>query len=93
MDGVVIQSKLIQAWKKNKHIGYDATTPIDVKTEKQLVDMFEAGIIDPKKVTRSALENAASVAAMYLTTESAVTEIPKEEPAMPGGGMGMGGMM
>ena len=95
VDGVVIIDKLIVAWKKDKHIGYDATTPIDAKSEKQLVNMFEKGIIDPKKVTRSALENAASVAAMFLTTESAVTEIPKEEPAMPGGGMGGGmpGMM
>jgi len=95
VDGVVIIDKLIVAWKKDKHIGYDATTPIEAKPEKQLVNMFEKGIIDPKKVTRSALENAASVAAMFLTTESAVTEIPKEEPAMPGGGGGMGmpGMM
>ena len=95
VDGVVIQDKLIVSWKKDKNIGYDATTPIDAKTEKQLVDMFKAGIIDPKKVTRSALENAASAASMFLTTESAVTEIPKEEPPMPaGGGMpGMGGMM
>jgi chaperonin GroEL len=97
VDGVVIQSKLMEAWKKDKHSGYDATSPI----EKPLItDMFKAGIIDPKKVTRSALENAASVAAMFLITESAVTEIPKEEPPMPGGGMGggmgmggMGGMM
>jgi chaperonin GroEL len=97
VDGAVIQSKLTDAWKKDKHSGYDATSPI----EKPLItDMFKAGIIDPKKVTRSALENASSVAAMFLTTESAVTEIPKEEPPMPGGGMGggmgmggMGGMM
>jgi chaperonin GroEL len=71
--------------------GYDA--------EKDLfdVDMIQAGIIDPKKVTRSALENAASLAGIFLTTEAAITEIPKPEsaaPAMPGGGMGgMGGMM
>ena len=59
------------------------------------VDMFEAGIVDPAKVTRSALENAASVASMLLTTEAAVVEIPEEKaPEMPiGGGMpGMGGM-
>ena len=95
VDGVVIQDKLIVSWKKNKNIGYDATTPIDAKTEKQLVDMFKAGIIDPKKVTRSALENAASAASMFLTTETAVSEIPKEEPPMPAGGMGGGmpGMM
>jgi len=95
VDGAEIQKKLIEAWKKNKHIGYDATTPIKAPIDKQLVDMFKAGIIDPKKVTRSALENAASVAAMFLTTESAVIEIPKAEPEhMHGGGMGgMGGMM
>ncbi len=57
--------------------------------------MYEAGIIDPTKVTRVALENAASVAGMLLTTEATITEIPKEEPASPGApGMGgMGGMM
>ncbi len=54
--------------------------------------MFEKGIIDPTKVTRSALQNAASVAAMVLTTESLVTDIPKPEPAMPAGDPGMGGM-
>ncbi|MDP7247675.1 MAG: chaperonin GroEL [Candidatus Peribacteraceae bacterium] len=60
-------------------------------------DLVKAMVIDPKKVTRSALENAASVASMFLTLEVAITEIPKEEPAMPAmpdGGMGgMGGMM
>jgi chaperonin GroEL len=94
VDGNMIQGKLIEMWAKNKHLGYDATIDIKLKPEKQIVDMFKAGIIDPKKVTRSALENAASVAAMFLTTETAVTEIPKKEPEMPmGGGMGgMGGM-
>ena len=62
------------------------------------VDMFEAGIVDPAKVTRSALENAASVASMLLTTEAAVVDIPEEKPAMPdmssmAGMGGMGGMM
>lgn len=58
-------------------------------------NMLEAGIIDPTKVTRVALENAASVAGMLLTTDCVVTEIPKEEPpmAMPGAGGGMPGMM
>ena len=68
--------------------GYDAMN-------NKFVDMFEAGIVDPAKVTRSALENAASVASMLLTTEAAVVEIPEEKaPEMPmGGGMpGMGGM-
>ena len=45
--------------------------------------MFEAGIVEPTKVTRSALQNAVSVAGMILTTEAAVADIPKEEPAMP----------
>ena len=65
--------------------GFDALT-------NTYVDMFEAGIVDPAKVTRSVLENAVSVASMLLTTEAAVVEIPKQEaPAMPpmGGGMGM----
>jgi len=57
-------------------------------------NMYEAGIIDPTKVTRIALENAASVAGLLLTTEATITEIPKEEPAMPAmPGGGMGGMM
>jgi len=55
-------------------------------------DMLEQGILDPVKVTRSALQNAASVAAMILTTEALVTDIPKEEKADMGGGAGMGGM-
>ena len=54
--------------------------------------MFEKGIIDPTKVTRSALQNAASVSSMVLTTESLVTDIPKPEAPMPAGDPGMGGM-
>ena len=74
--------------KETGAFGYDAMN-------NKFVDMFEAGIVDPAKVTRSALENAASVASMLLTTEAAVVEIPEEKaPDMPmGGGMpGMGGM-
>lgn len=56
-------------------------------------DMIQAGIIDPLKVTRTALENAVSVSAMILTTEAAVTEKPEEKPAMPPMNPGMGGMM
>lgn len=61
----------------------------------EYVDMIKAGIVDPAKVTRSALENAASVASMLLTTEAAVVEIPEEKSAPMGmpGGMDMGGMM
>ena len=59
----------------------------------EYVDMIDAGIIDPAKVTRSAVENAASIAAMILTTEALITDIPEEKPAMPAGGHGgMGGM-
>ncbi|MFS0674423.1 chaperonin GroEL [Ornithinibacillus sp. 179-J 7C1 HS] len=69
-------------------IGYNAATG-------EWVNMFNAGIVDPTKVTRSALQNAASVAAMFLTTEAVVADIPEENPG--GGGMpdmgGMGGMM
>ena len=66
-------------------IGYDAL-------KGEYVDMVDRGIIDPTKVTRSALQNAASVAAMILTTESLVADIPEPEPAAPAGGAGMGGM-
>ncbi|MFM6978501.1 MAG: TCP-1/cpn60 chaperonin family protein, partial [Methylophilaceae bacterium] len=56
-------------------------------------DMVEMGVLDPTKVTRSALQNAASVAGLMLTTDCMVAELPKEDtPAMPGGDMGMGGM-
>ena len=56
------------------------------------MDMIDAGIIDPTKVTRSALQNAASVSAMLLTTESIVTDIPSKEPPMAPQGGGMPGM-
>ncbi len=59
----------------------------------EFVEMIKAGIVDPAKVTRSALQNAASVAAMLLTTESLVADIPAKEDAMPGGAPGMGGGM
>ena len=58
----------------------------------EYVNMFEAGIIDPTKVTRSALQNANSVASTILTTESVVADIKEPEPAMPAGGAGMGMM-
>jgi chaperonin GroEL len=54
--------------------------------------MFEAGIIDPTKVTRVALENAASVSALLLTTEATIVEIPKNDPPAPAMDPGMGGM-
>jgi chaperonin GroEL len=59
----------------------------------EYVDMVSAGIIDPAKVTRSALQNAASIAGLFLTTEAVVADKPeKAAPAMPGGDGGMGGM-
>ena len=69
-----------------KGTGFNALT-------EEYVNMIEGGIIDPTKVTRSALQNATSVASTFLTTECIVADIKSEEPAMPGGGMGgMGGM-
>ena len=68
-----------------------ANEGFDALNEKY-VDMIKAGIIDPTKVTRSALQNAASIAAILLTTEAAVVDVKKDEPAMPMGG-GMPGMM
>ncbi|HDN58457.1 MAG TPA: molecular chaperone GroEL, partial [Candidatus Marinimicrobia bacterium] len=59
-------------------------------------DLMQAGIIDPTKVSRIALQNAASVSGLLITTEAMVAEVPKDEPAMgmpPGGGMPTGGMM
>ncbi len=58
----------------------------------EYVDMVAAGIIDPAKVTRSALQNAASIAALFLTTEAVIADKPEKAPAMPGGGDEMGGM-
>ena len=85
-EGSVVINKVLEG---NKNFGYDA------KSE-SYVDMLEAGIIDPKKVTRVALENAASVAGMILTTECALIDIKEEAPAsagMPPMGGGMPGMM
>ena len=69
-----------------------ATFGFNAQTEKY-VDMIEAGIVDPAKVVRTALQDAASVAGLLITTEAMVAEMPKDKPAMPmGGGGGMGGM-
>lgn len=80
-------SVIIDTIKRSGKTGYG----FDAYNE-TYVDMIPAGIVDPTKVTRSALQNAASVAAMVLTTESLVADIPAPEsaPAMPQGGMGMG---
>ncbi len=88
-DGSVVVENVRQAQAKegNLKIGYDVLT-------EQYGDMVEGGVIDPAKVTRGALENAASIAAMILTTEALITDIPEKEPPMPAGppGGGMGGM-
>ncbi len=83
-DGSVIieEVRRAQAEKKNKNIGYDVLA-------EEAVDMVAAGWIDPAKVTRGALENAASIAAMILTTEALITDLPEKDkpaPAMPDGG-------
>ncbi len=90
LDGPVVIERV-----RALHAEGKKTTGYDV-IENGYVDMLEAGIIDPVKVTRSAVENAASIAAMILTTAALITDIPEAEKAMPGGGggdMGMGGMM
>ncbi len=87
-DGSVIVSNVQR--EENDKVGYNVLT-------EEYVDMIAAGVIDPAKVTRGALENAASIAAMILTTEALITDVPSDAgaaPAMPPGGMGgMPGMM
>ena len=83
LEGAVIINKVKEA---KQGIGFNAVT-------EEYVDMVSSGILDPVKVTRSALQNATSVASTLLTTESAVANIKEETPAMPAGGPGMGGMM
>ena len=85
LDGAVVQANVRrrQAEAKNKNIGYDVL-------RNDYLDMVAVGIIDPAKVTKGALQNAASIAAMVLTTEALITDIPQEEAALampPGGGM------
>ena len=86
-DGGVVVAEIM---KHEGSYGYNAQTD-------KYEDLVEAGIIDPTKVTRSALQNAASAAGMFLTTEAVITDIPKKEDDMPAGGgmppMGMGGGM
>ena len=85
---VIIQNvRAAQAKEKNTNIGYDVLV-------EDYVDMISSGIIDPAKVTRGALENAASIAAMILTTEALITDLPEKDEMMmpPGGGMPPGGM-
>jgi len=85
-DGSVILDNVRreQKAKRNKNIGFNVIS-------EAYVDMIKDGVIDPAKVTRGALENAASIAAMILTTEALVTDVPEKEkaPSMPPGGGGM----
>ncbi len=83
-DGSIIVGKIVES--KDYAFGYDAQTGV-------YGDLFKAGIIDPTKVVRTALQDAASIAGLLITTEAMIAELPKKDaaPAMPGGG-GMGGM-
>ena len=84
VEGSIVVGKIND--NKSDTFGFDAQT-------EEYVDMFKAGIVDPAKVVRAALQDAASVAGLLITTEAMVAEAPKKEsaPAIPGGG-GMGGM-
>jgi chaperonin GroEL len=87
VEGSIVVSKIMD--ENSETYGFDAQT-------EKYVDMIKAGIVDPAKVVRTALQDAGSVAGLLVTTEAMVAELPKPEaaPAMPGGGMGgMGGMM
>lgn len=81
-DGAIVVNKILES--KNPSFGFDALN-------NEYKDLVESGIVDPTKVVRSALQNAASVASILLTTESIVTDIPSKEPPMPAGAPGMGG--
>src|ERR1700726_1039268 len=84
VEGSIVVGKILE--DKSETFGFDAQT-------EEYVDMVAKGIIDPAKVVRTALQDAASVAALLVTTEAMVAELPKEPaPPMPGGGGGMGGM-
>jgi chaperonin GroEL len=86
VEGSIVVNKITE--NKSETYGFDAQT-------EEYVDMLAKGIVDPAKVVRAALQDAASVAGLLVTTEAMVAELPKEQPAMPampGGGGGMGGM-
>ena len=82
VEGSIVVGKVLES--KSETFGFDASN-------EEYVDMIESGIIDPAKVVRTAIQNAASVAALLITTEAMVAEVPKKAapaaPAMPGGGM------
>ena len=86
VEGSIVVNKISE--NKSETYGFDAQT-------EEYVDMLDKGIVDPAKVVRAALQDAASVAGLLVTTEAMIAEVPKEQPAMPampGGGGGMGGM-
>ncbi|MDP2801608.1 MAG: chaperonin GroEL [Phreatobacter sp.] len=86
VEGSIVVGKVLE--NKSPTFGFNAQT-------EEYVDMFEAGIVDPMKVVRTALQNAASVSSLLITTGAMIAESPKKDsgaPAMPGGGGGMGGM-
>jgi chaperonin GroEL len=86
VEGSIVVNKILE--NKSETFGFDAQT-------EEYVDMIQKGIVDPAKVVRAALQDAASVAGLLVTTEAMVAETPKDAPAMPampGGGGGMGGM-
>jgi chaperonin GroEL len=82
-DGAVISGKLLEG--KDQAMGFNAQTEV-------YENLVKAGVIDPTKVVRTALQDAASVAGLLITTEAAVSELPEDKPAMAMGGGGMGGM-
>jgi chaperonin GroEL len=82
-DGAVVAGKLIDG--KDEKLGFNAQTDT-------YEDLVKAGVIDPTKVVRTALQDASSVAGLLITTEAAVSEVPEDKPAMPMGAGGMGGM-
>ena len=82
-EGAVIVGKIND--NDNAHYGYNAGT-------NKFEDLVAAGVIDPTKVTRTALQNAASIAGLMLTTEAMVADIPEPKPSAPAGGHGGGGM-
>jgi chaperonin GroEL len=86
VEGSIVVNKILE--NKSETYGFDAQT-------EEYVDMVDKGIIDPAKVVRAALQDAASIAGLLVTTEAMIAETPKDQPAMPampGGGGGMGGM-
>src|SRR3546814_11077412 len=82
-DGGIVAGKLFD--QKDTSFGFNASTDV-------YEDLVKAGVIDPTKVVRIALQDAASVAGLLITTEAGIAEMPEDKPAMPMGGGGMGGM-